>query len=55
MGQFAFFYMQMPIEPASFVEKADFFPMDGFGFFLKDQANIGIWVYFWVFNSVLLI
>jgi hypothetical protein len=32
-----------------------FFQVDGFGFFVKDQVTIGVWVYFWVFNSTPLI
>jgi hypothetical protein len=35
MDQFSFFYL--PLEPAPFVEKAVFFPLDGFWFFVKDQ------------------
>ena len=29
-----------------------FFPLDDFVFFVKDQVTIGMWVYFWVFNSI---
>jgi hypothetical protein len=32
-----------------------FFPLDGFSSFVKDQVAIGVWVHFWVFNSVPLI
>jgi hypothetical protein len=38
--------------PAPFVEKAVFFPLDGFSAFVKDK---GVWVHFWVFNSIPLI
>jgi hypothetical protein len=43
------------LKQASFVENAVFFPMDGFRSFAKDQLNIGVWVQFWVFNSIVLI
>jgi hypothetical protein len=29
-----------------------FFPLDGFNSFVKDQVTIGVWVHFWVFNSI---
>ena len=29
-----------------------FFPLDGFHFLVKDQVTIGVWVHFWVFNSI---
>jgi hypothetical protein len=32
-----------------------FFPLDGFSSFVKDQMTIGVWVHFWVFNSIPLI
>jgi len=32
-----------------------FFPLDGFGSFVKNQVTIGVWVHFWVFNSIPLI
>jgi hypothetical protein len=32
-----------------------FFPLDGFSSFVKDHVTIGVWVHFWVFNSILLI
>jgi hypothetical protein len=41
--------------PAPFVENAIFFPLDGFGFFVNNQVTIGVWVHFWVFNSIPLI
>jgi hypothetical protein len=31
------------------------FPLDGFSSFAKDQVIIGVWVHFWVFNSIPLI
>jgi hypothetical protein len=39
-----------PLE--SFVENAVLFPLDSFSSFVKDQVTIGVWVYFWVFNSI---
>jgi hypothetical protein len=38
-----------------FVENAIFFPLDGSSSFVKGQVTIGVWVYFWVFNSIPLI
>jgi hypothetical protein len=32
-----------------------FFALDGFGFFVKDQVTIGVWVHFWIFSSIPLI
>jgi hypothetical protein len=32
-----------------------FFPLDGFSYFIKDQVTIGVWVHFWLFNSIPLI
>jgi hypothetical protein len=29
-----------------------FSPLDGFSFFIKDQVTIGVWIYFWFFNSI---
>jgi hypothetical protein len=43
-----------PLRPATFV--ADVFaPLYDFGFFIKYQMFTGMWVYFWVFNSIPLI
>jgi hypothetical protein len=44
-----------PVRPAPFVENAFFIPLDGFGFFIKDQVTLGMWVHFWVFSSISLI
>jgi hypothetical protein len=41
--------------PAPLVENAVFFPLDCFSSLSKDQVNIGVWVHFWVFNSIPLI
>ena len=41
--------------PAPFVENAVFLPLDGFSSLVKDQVIIGVWVHFWVFNSIPLI
>jgi hypothetical protein len=32
-----------------------FFPLDSFSSLVKDQVTIGVWVHFWVFNSIPLI
>jgi hypothetical protein len=46
---------RLTVRPAPFVEYAFFFPVHGFGFFVRDQVSIGVWVHFWVFNSIPLI
>ena len=35
--------------------KMFFVPLDGFSSFVKDQVTIGMWVHFWLFNSIPLI
>jgi hypothetical protein len=35
-----------------FVESDILFQMDGFMSFIRDQVTIGVWVHFWVFNSI---
>jgi hypothetical protein len=40
---------------APFVENAVFFPLDGFTSLVRDQVTIGVWVHFWVFNSIPLV
>jgi hypothetical protein len=40
---------------APFAEDAVFFPLHGFSSLVKDQVTIGLWVHFWVFNSIPLI
>jgi hypothetical protein len=52
MDYFIFFYMITVSWPASLVENAAFFPLDGFSSLVKDQVTIGVWVHFWVFNSI---
>jgi hypothetical protein len=32
-----------------------FFPLDGFSSLVKDQVTIGVWVHFWVYNSIPLV
>jgi hypothetical protein len=32
-----------------------FFPLDGFSSLVKDQVTIGVWVQFWVLNSIPLV
>ena len=41
--------------PAPFIENAVFLPLDGFSSLVKDQVTIGVWVHFWVFNSIPLV
>ena len=41
--------------PAPFVENAVFFSLDGFSFLVEDEVTIGVWVHFWVFNSIPLV
>jgi hypothetical protein len=36
-------------------ENAVFFPLDGFSSLIKNQVTIGVWIHFWVFNSIPLI
>ena len=55
MDQFAFFYMITARCASTIVENAVFFPLDGFNSLVKDQVTIGVWVHFWVFNSIPLI
>jgi hypothetical protein len=38
-----------------FLKMMSFFPLDGFSFLVKDQVTIGVWVHFWVFNSIPLV
>ena len=35
-----------------FLKMLSFVPLNGFGFFIKDQVTIGVLVNFWVFNSI---
>jgi hypothetical protein len=37
------------------LKNAVFFPLDGFSSLVKDQVTIGVWIHFWVFNSIPLI
>ena len=55
MDQFTFFYMITTSCAAKFVENAVFLPLDGFSSLVEDQVTIGVWVYFWVFNSIPLV
>ena len=32
-----------------------YFPLDGFSSLVKDRVTIGVWVHFWVFNSIPLV
>jgi hypothetical protein len=43
------------VKATPFLEDAFIFPLYDFGFFVKNQVIIGVWVYFWVFNSIPLI
>jgi hypothetical protein len=38
-----------------FVENAVIFLLDGFNSLVKDKVNIGVWIHFWIFNSIPLI
>jgi hypothetical protein len=29
-----------------------FFPLDGLSSFVNTQVTIGVWIHFWVFNSI---
>jgi hypothetical protein len=43
----------LPIVPALFVENGSPPPpVDGFSSFVKDQVTLGVWIHFWVFNSI---
>ena len=56
MGIFAFFYMlTSSFFPAPFVEDALFFPMYNFGFFVKNQVFISVWINVRVFSLIPLI
>ena len=41
--------------PAPLVKYAFFFPFDIFGFFVKNQVFVGVWIDIWVFDSVPLV
>jgi hypothetical protein len=45
MDIFAFFYMQMASLTSTIFEDALCVPFFGFGFFVKNQVSIGVWVY----------
>jgi hypothetical protein len=36
----------LPVRPAPFIDEAFFFPLYIFGFFVKDQVSLSVWVYF---------
>ena len=55
MDQFTFFYMITASCASPFVENSVIFPLGGFISLVKDQVTIGVWVHFWVFNSIPLI
>ena len=57
MDQFAFFYMITNSFASTICWKycRFSFPLDGFGSLVKDQVTIGVWVHFWVFNSIPLV
>jgi hypothetical protein len=52
---FVFFYMLTASWTNTICWKCCSFPLDGFNSFVKDQVTIGIWVHFWVNNSIPLI
>jgi hypothetical protein len=41
-----------PVRPISFFEDAFSFSLYGFGFFIKNQVYISMWVYFWVIDLI---
>ena len=56
MDQFAILYMITASCASTICGKCCLFsPLDGFSSFVKDQVTIGVWVHFWVFNSIPLI
>ena len=42
-----------PRQPGSSIKP--FLPLDGFSSLVKNQVTIGVWVHFWVFNSIPLV
>ena len=48
------FTYRHPVRLAPFVEDAFFLPLYSFGFFVKNQVSVCMWVYFWafLFNSI---
>jgi hypothetical protein len=55
MDQFHSSTLKPPVDSVLFVENSVFFPLDGFSSFVKDQVTTGVWVHFWIFNSIPLI
>jgi hypothetical protein len=56
MDRFAFFYtLNCQLNQHHSLEKLSFFPLEGFSSIVKNQVTIGVWVDFWVFNSIPLI
>ena len=50
------FTCQYPVRQASLAEdEANTFQLYNFGFFVKNQASMVVWNYFWVFDSISLI
>jgi hypothetical protein len=48
-----YFHSSTCRHPASFVENVFIFPFYGFGFFIKNQVSIGVWIYLSLpFNSI---
>jgi len=52
MGQLALHHQ---LNQHHLLKMLSFFPLDGFGSFIKDQGTKGVWVHFWVLNSLPLI
>jgi len=48
-------YAAVQLKQHHLLKMLSFFPLDGFRSFVKDQVTIGVWVHFWVFNSIPLI
>ena len=47
--------LRHPFRLAPFTKDACFFSSYGFSSFVQNQVSISIWVYFWVFDSILFI
>ena len=55
MDQFAVFYMITASCGSTICGNAFFFLLDGLSTLVKDKVTIGVWVHFWVFDSIPLI
>jgi len=48
-------HVDLQLNQHHLLKMLSFFLLDGFSSFVKDQVIIGVWVNFWVFNSIPLI